>query len=172
MNAALQALSNTEPLTRYLFFFNLTVFAICFVWRYFIDCGNIVHILSEGKKPGLSRTYQALIRDMWMKKNVNGYVTPSGKWITITMRSDNLFNLIGQQQQQFFLLFICKLRRVVYNKDFAPNLQKKICKNDVTRHVPSQFATDPILILLIPYQFFVVLHASYFMLYTSIESIF
>lgn len=61
MNAALQALSNTEPLT-----------------RYFIDCGNIVHILSEGKKPGLSRTYQALIRDMWMKKNVNGYVTPSG----------------------------------------------------------------------------------------------
>ncbi|CAG9762211.1 unnamed protein product [Ceutorhynchus assimilis] len=61
MNAALQALSNTEPLT-----------------SYFVDCANIVHILSEGKKPGLSRTYQALIKDMWVKKNTQGFVTPSG----------------------------------------------------------------------------------------------
>ncbi|XP_050312618.1 ubiquitin carboxyl-terminal hydrolase 20 isoform X2 [Anthonomus grandis grandis] len=61
MNAALQALSNTEPLT-----------------RYFIDCEKIVYMLSEGKKPGLSRTYQTLIRDMWVKKNPHTFVTPSG----------------------------------------------------------------------------------------------
>ncbi|KAL1512718.1 hypothetical protein ABEB36_002261 [Hypothenemus hampei] len=61
MNSALQALSNTEPLT-----------------RYFLECANIVHILSEGKKPGLSKTYQALIRDIWIKKNNQGFVTPSG----------------------------------------------------------------------------------------------
>lgn len=61
MNAALQALSNTEPLT-----------------RFFLDCANVVHSLSEGKKPGLSRTYQALVRDMWTKRGGQGYVTPSG----------------------------------------------------------------------------------------------
>lgn len=47
--------------------------------RYFVDCANIVQLLSEGKKPGLSRTYQALIRDMWVKRNAQGFVTPSGE---------------------------------------------------------------------------------------------
>ncbi|XP_030753353.1 ubiquitin carboxyl-terminal hydrolase 20 isoform X2 [Sitophilus oryzae] len=61
MNAALQALSNTEPLT-----------------KYFLDCGQIVHWLSEGKKPGLSRTFQALLRDMWLKKTSQSFVNPSG----------------------------------------------------------------------------------------------
>lgn len=60
MNAALQALSNTIPLT-----------------SFFLECPAIVQIISEGRKPGLSRTYQALIVDMWKKKN-GGYVTPSG----------------------------------------------------------------------------------------------
>ncbi|XP_074029590.1 ubiquitin specific protease 20/33 [Leptinotarsa decemlineata] len=61
MNAALQALSNTEPLT-----------------KFFLECAYTVHMLSEGKKPGLSRTYQALMRDIWVKKVNQGYVTPSG----------------------------------------------------------------------------------------------
>lgn len=61
MNAALQALSNTEALT-----------------KFFLDCPAIVQILSEGKKPGLSRTYQILMRDIWIKKTNQGYVTPSG----------------------------------------------------------------------------------------------
>ncbi|CAH0552058.1 unnamed protein product [Brassicogethes aeneus] len=60
MNAALQALSNTEPLT-----------------KFFLDCNAAVHVLSEGRKPGLSRTYQALMKDVWVKKN-GGYVVPSG----------------------------------------------------------------------------------------------
>ncbi|KAG5880268.1 hypothetical protein JTB14_003417 [Gonioctena quinquepunctata] len=61
MNAALQALSNTEPLT-----------------KFFLECAYVVQLLSEGKKPGLCRTYQALIRDVWVKKVNQGYVTPSG----------------------------------------------------------------------------------------------
>lgn len=61
MNAALQALSNTEPLT-----------------KFFLECSYIVHLLSDGKKPGLSRTYQTLMRDIWIKKVNQGYVTPSG----------------------------------------------------------------------------------------------
>ncbi|KAK5648711.1 hypothetical protein RI129_003603 [Pyrocoelia pectoralis] len=60
MNAALQALSNTLPLT-----------------SFFLDCSATVVLLSEGRKPGLSRTYQALIKDIWIKKRY-GYVTPSG----------------------------------------------------------------------------------------------
>lgn len=61
MNAAIQALSNTEPLT-----------------KFFLECPYIVQILSEGKKPGLSRTYQTLMKDIWIKKLNQGYVTPSG----------------------------------------------------------------------------------------------
>ncbi|CAG9834253.1 unnamed protein product [Diabrotica balteata] len=61
MNAALQALSNTAPLT-----------------KFFLDCTEMVHLLSDGKKPGLSRTYQALMRDIWVKKVNHGYVSPSG----------------------------------------------------------------------------------------------
>ncbi|KRT79366.1 Peptidase [Oryctes borbonicus] len=60
LNAALQALSNTVPLT-----------------KFFLDCQATVAIVSEGRKPGLSRTYQALMTEMWLKKN-GGYVIPSG----------------------------------------------------------------------------------------------
>ncbi|KAF5274396.1 hypothetical protein FQA39_LY07276 [Lamprigera yunnana] len=60
MNAALQALSNTLPLT-----------------NFFLECSTSVVLLSEGRKPGLSRTYQSLIKDIWIKKRY-GYVTPSG----------------------------------------------------------------------------------------------
>lgn len=61
MNAALQALSNAIPLT-----------------RFFLECPLVVHSLSEGKKPGLSRIYQSLMSDIWQKKN-GGYVSASGK---------------------------------------------------------------------------------------------
>uniref|UniRef100_A0AAR5QDD5 Ubiquitin carboxyl-terminal hydrolase n=1 Tax=Dendroctonus ponderosae TaxID=77166 RepID=A0AAR5QDD5_DENPD len=85
MNAALQALSNTKPLT-----------------RYFVDCANIVEILSEGKKPGLSRTYQALITDMWVKRNAQGFVTPSG--ILYGIRSVHaMFRGYHQHDTQEFL---------------------------------------------------------------------
>lgn len=61
MNAALQALSNTIPLT-----------------RFFLECAAIVQIVSGDRKPCLSRTYMNLMRDIWIKKN-GGYVTPSGE---------------------------------------------------------------------------------------------
>lgn len=60
MNAALQALSNTIPLT-----------------RFFLECSAIVQIVSGDRKPCLSRTYMNLVKDIWIKKN-GGYVTPSG----------------------------------------------------------------------------------------------
>lgn len=59
MNSALQALSNTPPLT-----------------NYFLDCGAGVRLASEGRKPGLSRAYLRLIREMWHRKT-GGYVVPS-----------------------------------------------------------------------------------------------
>ncbi|KAI5638408.1 ubiquitin carboxyl-terminal hydrolase domain-containing protein [Phthorimaea operculella] len=60
MNAALQALSNTQPLT-----------------SYFLECGAAVAVLAADKKPQLSRAYQKLIRDMWSRKT-RGYVVPNG----------------------------------------------------------------------------------------------
>lgn len=60
MNAALQALSNTSPLT-----------------SYFLDCAATVNVLSTDKKPGISRAYQKLVQEMWSKKT-RGYVVPNG----------------------------------------------------------------------------------------------
>ncbi|XP_026332657.1 ubiquitin carboxyl-terminal hydrolase 33 isoform X4 [Hyposmocoma kahamanoa] len=60
MNAALQALSNTAPLT-----------------SYFLECAAAVSVLAADKKPGLSRAYQKLIKDMWSRKT-RGYVVPNG----------------------------------------------------------------------------------------------
>lgn len=60
MNAALQALSNTIPLT-----------------RFFLECVATVQIVAGDRKPCLSKTYMNLMRDIWIKKN-GGYVTPSG----------------------------------------------------------------------------------------------
>ncbi|KAJ0171492.1 hypothetical protein K1T71_013042 [Dendrolimus kikuchii] len=60
MNAALQALSNTTPLT-----------------SYFMECAAAVTVLSADKKPGISRAYQKLIQEMWSRKT-RGYVVPNG----------------------------------------------------------------------------------------------
>ncbi|XP_040176230.1 ubiquitin carboxyl-terminal hydrolase 20 [Anopheles arabiensis] len=65
MNAALQALSNSPPLT-----------------GYFLDCGAILETDLLGgtnpavTKPGLSKHYYKLIREMWCKNR--RYVVPSG----------------------------------------------------------------------------------------------
>ncbi|XP_019870919.1 ubiquitin carboxyl-terminal hydrolase 20 isoform X2 [Aethina tumida] len=84
MNAALQALSNTEPLT-----------------KFFLDCPSSVHLLSEGRKPGLCRTYQSLMKDIWLKK-AGGYVVPSG--ILYGMRNVHpMFRGYQQHDTQEFL---------------------------------------------------------------------
>nr|XP_049701679.1 ubiquitin carboxyl-terminal hydrolase 20 isoform X2 [Helicoverpa armigera] len=60
MNAALQALSNTAPLT-----------------SYFLECAAAVAVLAADKKPGISRAYQKLVKEMWSRKT-RGYVVPNG----------------------------------------------------------------------------------------------
>lgn len=57
MNSALQALSNTPPLT-----------------KYFLECGG--SIIRGDRKPGLARSYLRLVQDMWHPKRL-GYVVPS-----------------------------------------------------------------------------------------------
>jgi ubiquitin carboxyl-terminal hydrolase 20/33 len=68
MNSALQALSNSPPLT-----------------RYFLDCGNIVEATCNlpnnliRTKPGIAKNYHRFIRDMWSsKRRHNGYIVPNG----------------------------------------------------------------------------------------------
>ncbi|XP_055382267.1 ubiquitin carboxyl-terminal hydrolase 20 [Condylostylus longicornis] len=66
MNAALQALSNSPPLT-----------------YYFLDCGDIIEATNEisgNRKPGLAKSYHRLMKEMWLKSkrsNMN-YVVPRG----------------------------------------------------------------------------------------------
>lgn len=63
MNAALQALSNTPPLT-----------------NYFLDCGNIIEATTEinqnQRKYGLAKNYLKLVKDMWTQNRRN-----NGKYV-------------------------------------------------------------------------------------------
>lgn len=71
MNAALQALSNTPPLT-----------------GYFLECGDIIEAnyemappTSSQRKTGLAKSYYRLVKDMWLgHKQKNGYVNSSSKF--------------------------------------------------------------------------------------------
>lgn len=71
MNAALQALSNTPPLT-----------------GYFLECGDIIEAnyemaapTSSQRKTGLAKSYYRLVKDMWLShKRKNGYVSNAGKF--------------------------------------------------------------------------------------------
>ena len=58
MNSALQALSNSPPLT-----------------GYFLECGNIVQTNVSRSKIGLSKSYLRLIKEMWLNKR-RGYIVP------------------------------------------------------------------------------------------------
>lgn len=71
MNAALQALSNTPPLT-----------------GYFLECGDIIEAnyemsapTSSQRKTGLAKSYYRLVKDMWLgQKRKNGYVSNASKF--------------------------------------------------------------------------------------------
>jgi ubiquitin carboxyl-terminal hydrolase 20/33 len=58
MNAALQALSNSPPLT-----------------RYFLKCGNYVQKRTARSKIGLAKCYTRLITEMWLNER-RGYIVP------------------------------------------------------------------------------------------------
>jgi ubiquitin carboxyl-terminal hydrolase 20/33 len=58
MNAALQALSNSPPLT-----------------RYFLKCGNFVQKRTVRSKVGLAKCYTRLIKEIWMNER-RGYIVP------------------------------------------------------------------------------------------------
>lgn len=58
MNSAIQALSNSPPLT-----------------GYFLECGSIVQNSTSRTKVGLAKSYHRLVRDMWLNKR-RGYIVP------------------------------------------------------------------------------------------------
>lgn len=71
MNAALQALSNSPPLT-----------------GYFLECGNIVEAnyeiaapTSSQRKTGLAKSYYRLVKEMWLgQKRKNGFASNASKF--------------------------------------------------------------------------------------------
>lgn len=58
MNSALQALSNSPPLT-----------------GYFLECGSIVQTTNSRSKIGLAKSYLRLIKELWLNKR-RGYIVP------------------------------------------------------------------------------------------------
>lgn len=58
MNSALQALSNSPPLT-----------------GFFLECGSVVMSNMSRSKIGLAKSYNRLIKDMWLNKR-RGYIVP------------------------------------------------------------------------------------------------
>lgn len=88
MNAALQALSNCPQLT-----------------NFFLDCGGLVH---SDKKPGLSKSYMRLVREMWHKRRPS-YVVPSGIAYGIKMVCPVFRGYSQQDAQEFLRCFLDQL---------------------------------------------------------------
>ncbi|KAH9361226.1 hypothetical protein HPB48_009698 [Haemaphysalis longicornis] len=88
MNAALQALSNCPQLT-----------------NFFLDCGGLVQC---DKKPGLSKSYMRLVREMWHKRRPS-YVVPSGIAYGIKMVYPVFRGYSQQDAQEFLRCFLDQL---------------------------------------------------------------
>lgn len=88
MNAALQALSNCPQLT-----------------NFFLDCGSLVQC---DKKPGLSKSYMRLVREMWHKRRPS-YVVPSGIAYGIKMVYPVFRGYSQQDAQEFLRCFLDQL---------------------------------------------------------------
>lgn len=84
MNAALQALSNVPPLT-----------------RYFLECSQMVQYIPQEDKLGLSHSYLKLINEMW-NKTTRGYVIPQAVLMEIR-KVHSMFRGYHQHDTQEFL---------------------------------------------------------------------
>ncbi|XP_077284593.1 ubiquitin specific protease 20/33 isoform X2 [Arctopsyche grandis] len=110
MNSAIQALSNTPPLT-----------------QYFLDCAAMVDFLTDSKKPGVSRSYQKLVKEIWNKKT-RGYVVPNGILYGIRNVHPMFRGYHQHDTQEFLRCFIDQLHE---------ELKEPLRENKDARKVPS-----------------------------------
>ncbi|KAG7300923.1 hypothetical protein JYU34_015272 [Plutella xylostella] len=105
---------------------------------YFLHCAPAVALLAGDKKPGLSRAYQKLIKEMWSRKT-RGYVVPSG----ILYGIRNVHGMFrGYQQhdtQEFLRCFLDQLheelKEPVYDDASHDKLNTEDGDHTVTKNV-------------------------------------
>lgn len=102
MNAALQALSNTPPLT-----------------QFFLGCGvGVINTVEPSKKPPtLSRNYLRLMQELWHQKRP-GYVAPTG----ILYGIRNVSHFILKNKKIFVSLYLRYLSNM--EKTFSSGIKQ------------------------------------------------
>ncbi|KAK9883999.1 hypothetical protein WA026_004934 [Henosepilachna vigintioctopunctata] len=114
MNAALQALSNAQPLT-----------------RFFLDCSSTVQMILDDKKPGLCNKYQTLIREIWTQQN-GGYVSASGVLYSIRMVHPMFRGFHQHDTQEFLRNFMDQLHEELKQQSFADSIQLASAVDEAT----------------------------------------
>lgn len=126
MNAAIQALSNSPPLT-----------------GFFLDCGSILETDLLGNqtvsKPGLAKHYHKLIKEMWCKNR--RYIVPSGILYGIRIVHPMFRGYQQHDTQEFLRCFMDQLHEELKEiahppPELLPQQDNRIVKTSDINHSP------------------------------------
>lgn len=118
MNSALQALSNSPPLT-----------------GYFLECGNVVQGGVSRSKVCLSKSYLRLIRDLWLNKR-RGYIVPDEIIRGISTIHPMFRGYQQHDTQEFLRCFMDQLHEELKEVKPPPPEYTNAAEEDITEESP------------------------------------